>query len=323
MHSEIALIICTRNNHSKLELTLKNLEKILPSGIQLVVVDQSTEDNRAALSLKIPVTYIRTPHELGLSRARNTAIQSTRASVLAWTDDDCIVTKEYLLQLLSIAKKSSTAKQQNIAGVCGRTEPYLPTKPSSLFHCPCTLRKEDKRPVTDVKTHWKHVGLGNNMVFFRYIFEDLGFFKEWLGVGSIGESGEDGEYMLRCLIAGKTMLYDDRLLIYHNRWLSDTQLRAQHLKYDCGGLAVYGYYSFLGVNNCWEDFNQVIDRNTSAIISSIREIKQSPSKLFHNLKATLQETYSFFKGLTLAVLFSKVLPSPEKKLVIDYRAKHG
>ena len=318
-HNSISLIICTRNNHKKLQLTLEHLAKHLPNHIQVIIVDQSTKNMEHILPNKINSLYLWTPQERGLSKARNVALQHTQAEVLAWTDDDCIITKNYIESLNKILELAPIAKEKKIAGVCGKTTPFLPTKPSDSHHCPCTFSKKNTSPVNKVCVHWKKVGLGNNMVFFRYIFSELGNFKKWLGIGGVAQSGEDGEVILRCLIANKTFLYDEKLLIHHNKWLDKSQLRKQILKYNCGGIAIYGYYYFQGIDECQKEFIQNIKNATRNLVRHIRDIKKQKTILIHYIYDLLKELFYIFNGIIIAFIFSNVTSSLEKKRIKNYK----
>jgi glycosyltransferase involved in cell wall biosynthesis len=319
-HPSIAIIICTRNNPQKLQLTLATLSHLLPKEIRLILVDQSKEKNDFPSNLSI--TYIHTPNQKGLSTARNTALRHATEDVLAWLDDDCIISKKYITELRKIAKIAPTAKKKRIAGICGRTLPYLPTQQSLEQICPCIFSKTDSRPVKKIQTHWKYIGFGNNMVFFRYIFDELGGFKEWLGNGSIGESAEDGEFMIRCLAAGYQFLYENDLLMYHNKWLSPTQLRKQNWIYSCGNTTLYGFYTFQGIQECLLDLKQGASNTLQQVIESARQIKRKPSRSLEHLNAIFFESGYFLKGLFLGVLFAKVLPIPEKENILRFYKKH-
>lgn len=313
---QIAIIICTRNNPEKLHVTLSQVCRVLPPTISIVLVDQSDKGDVIRFSPNLRIKYIRTPHQKGLAKARNIAIQHTDADVLAWTDDDCVISKQYVERLSEIAKIAPTAKRKRIAGVCGRTLPYLQTRPTPNYHCPCTFSKSDSRPVKEVCTHWEHVGLGNNMVIFRYVFDEIGNFKEWLGAGAIGESGEDGEFMIRCLIARYQFLYDDKLLIYHNKWLDNAQARKQYWRYTCGGLALYGFYLFQGVKPCQREFNREVSDTLNQVYASLRNTIYNPFSFWRHFYAIASGLYYLSKGTLLAFLFARIVPIPNKEAVV-------
>ena len=298
--TRITLVICTRNNAAKLELTLQYLLKLLPSEVQVLVVDQSSKPRKKSDRIKV----IHLPNQKGLSKARNSAITAVDSEMIAWIDDDCIITHEYVQELERISKLAATAKQKKLAGVCGRTLPFEKTRPSRDAYCPCTFSKLDNSPVKEVKTHWKHVGYGNNMIIFKHVFESLGGFKEWLGVGSIGESGEDSEFMIRCLNAGLEFQYDHELLIFHNKWLDVQQKSSQYMKYICGGLIVYGYYTFRGVTACKEDFKQELNSCLQQFVSLYWEFRQHPTHFLEYIKSVFLNIYFFSKGIFLAYFFA-------------------
>lgn len=94
--------------------------------------------------------------------------------------------------------------------------------------------------------HDKYIGFGNNMAVRKSVFDNLGGFRQWLGAGSVGKSAEDAEFAQRILIAGKTILYQPDIRIYHNKWLTSAAMKYQNLSYDCGEMACYGYFWAMG-----------------------------------------------------------------------------
>ena len=317
---QAALIICTRNNAQKLEYTLSHLAKVIPQTIQVVVVDQSTKTTPLNLPKGLRITHIRTPEEKGLSRARNTAIRCTTAPVLAWTDDDCIVTESYVKQLLSIMSNNHL-QQEGIAVISGRTLPYFPTRPSPDYHCPCTFTKANNAQIDTVKQHWKDIGLGNNMIIFRKTFEEIGLFKEWLGVGAIGESGEDGDFLIRCIIKNKIVMHNDQLVVHHNKWLNDIDLRKQNWKYTCGGIASYGYHALKGVDMCRAEVLQNFQDSGNAIKSYLHHAFKYPPSFPHYMSEICQEVFYCIKGSFLAFTYAIFISGFRKEAVLGKQTK--
>ncbi len=275
-----------------------------------MLIDQSTRNFLPSHFLfpRKLASILRTPSQRGLSRARNTAIQVSDADVLAWTDDDCILSNSYGARLQEIAKLAPKAKKLKIAGVCGRTLPYIATQPSVDHFCPCTFTQSSSPSNPDEFSHWKTVGLGNNMVLFKDVINEMGEFKEWLGVGSFGESGEDGEFMMRCISAGYTFLYDSELLVYHNKWLEKKSFQSeiQMRKYMCGGLALYGYYWFQGINSCKAQFMEDVLNSQSRVVYLLKSAIKKPQKAPLLLRSCFFDLYYLFKGISLAIFHTYV-----------------
>lgn len=244
--TEISVVIITRNRQPQLLNFLDALKKSTFSAYELIIVDQSDKntsgsDLQECLADFTHVQYLQT-HETGKSRGLNKAITMSKSPLIAFTDDDCIPDKHWLKQV-----SNSFAQNPQIVGVFGSTLPYQPQKHPNL-HCPSTFKNSNPAAhiISEPRVHWKSIGLGNNMAFRKQHLVELGGFREWLGPGSIGSNAEDGEIALRTLHANKLLFYNPDMVVFHDRWLTSTELQTQYLSYLCGELACYGYFALQG-----------------------------------------------------------------------------
>lgn len=279
----------------------------------------------------------------GLSNARNEAIDLGKQHAfkeICFTDDDCILDQSW-----SFYFRNWKNEHPHSEIVFGKTLPYQPDLHKSEF-CPCTFTKRSNKTPTLSSKHWEEVGLGNNMTIDMEVFDKLGKFKPWLGAGSIGLSGEDAEFILRCQIAGIPIDYNPNLIVYHNKWQNEHNFRQQHWMYTCGGLAAYGFYAFQGVKECqptvlfylqeswfnirhdfsiliwspWKifkilfpDLTERISPNTSRDADSVEYVVK---KFLFHLTAPIMEISMVMRGLLLAFLYSKIIPIPDKENVV-------
>src|SRR5262245_6248904 len=99
----ISLIVCTKNRAASLVRCLSHVRALRmdPADWELVIVDNASTDETAqvvahfASSVDFRVVAL---HDRGRGTgvAKNTAIAHSSGSVLAFTDDDCLVTPELL-----------------------------------------------------------------------------------------------------------------------------------------------------------------------------------------------------------------------------------
>jgi glycosyltransferase involved in cell wall biosynthesis len=84
------LVVATVDRTVELETLLRSLEAQTHSSFRLVVVDQNA-DNRVetVLAAHPGLDTLRLRSERGLSRARNVALRTLAADVVAFPDDDC------------------------------------------------------------------------------------------------------------------------------------------------------------------------------------------------------------------------------------------
>jgi glycosyltransferase involved in cell wall biosynthesis len=98
----LTVAICTRNRAASLRSALASLaECAKPKSMwEVVVVDNgSTDDTRAVVSgaeHDIPVRLV-VEAVPGLSNARNAAVRASRGDYILWTDDDCVVSHDWLV----------------------------------------------------------------------------------------------------------------------------------------------------------------------------------------------------------------------------------
>jgi len=101
----ISVIICTYNRSNSLADTLLCLTKQTyeSENWELIVVDNNSNDNTkeiiSELSKQLPnLTYKFEPQQ-GLSYARNLGINSAKGEIIAFTDDDVLPEKDWLVQI--------------------------------------------------------------------------------------------------------------------------------------------------------------------------------------------------------------------------------
>ncbi len=238
----ISAIIATKNRPLQLKQCIDSILKNPFKQFEIIVVDQSKNQDSYNLFQQYysdRIRYIKTPTK-GKSNALNIGINKARGDIIALTDDDCIVSPGWLESIYTTFLNNST-----IAGVFGKTLPYKPGA-NPKKRCPSTFNSKEFRVITKPRLHWKYIGFGNNASFRQAVFSTLGGFKSWLGPESIGSNAEDAEISLRCLIKNKTLIYNPDVLIYHNKWLTNGQMKKQNLSYTCGETACYGYFYFQG-----------------------------------------------------------------------------
>jgi hypothetical protein len=95
----ISVIVCTYNGGTTLRACLESLQKLRhPNHEVLVIDDGSTDDIASIVKPFAEVRYLRQEHA-GLSVARNRGMREARGSILAYTDDDCIVDEDWLTHI--------------------------------------------------------------------------------------------------------------------------------------------------------------------------------------------------------------------------------
>ncbi len=299
----ISICINTKNRPQQLLSCLDSINQNKYSDFEIIIIDQGQSISRDIPEIlsNEKIKYFINKH-ISVGAAKNLAISKARGDIIAFTDDDCLVEKNWLEKI-----NLSFKKNKDIIGLFGQVIPYSSDNNTGKI-CPSNFTKKQKRLITKPCLHWKNVGLGNNMAFGKEVFKKSGGFKKWLGPGSIAGAAEDGELTLRILSKGYKILYEPEAIVYHNRWLTKDEYRRQCLSYSCGEVACYGYFAFQGyqfakqiVSNNFQDSYWKLKKS----IKLIMLLKDESTKFFLN---SLEELFYRLKGLIVAFWYAKKEP---------------
>jgi glycosyltransferase involved in cell wall biosynthesis len=221
----LSVVLCTYNRAAELEKTLAALAaQHVPADVrwELVLVNNNSTDateavcRRFAEHAPMPVTYVFEP-EQGLSKARNTGVATARGTVVAFTDDDVSPEPDWVATLTTIMEDTK------LDGVGGRVIPVWPAPPPAWLDLHLRFRlalleSMDRRvAILDDETRATGIRIyGANMAFRRQVFTDIGSFLTTLSAkGDKLYRGGDTEFVRRAVGAGKTIVYEPRLVVRH------------------------------------------------------------------------------------------------------------
>lgn len=219
----ISVVLCTHNRASSLRRTFESLRQmVVPPDLcwELLIVDNNSTDSTRdevqafAANSGLNVRYIWEPRT-GKSYALNRGIGEARGESIAFTDDDVLVSPEWLRELVCTFHSFDCL---GIVGRCipawdGLTKPnwLVTTGPYCLSRGPLLdLDLGDEAKETQVAP-W-----GLNMAFRRIAFEKYGVFRTNLGPSGAGRVlGEDTEFGMRLLRQGEKLVYSPRAIVRH------------------------------------------------------------------------------------------------------------
>lgn len=265
LYSDVAVIICTFERHSHLQTLLNSLVNVRYNfSFKTYIVDQSiiasNEDivrEAARLMPANSITYFKVDF-VGRSKALNFGIRNSIEQLVVFTDDDCIVTNEWFNALYR------TFNDTGIDGVFGRVLAYghqdeityrvrvskwgetAQASREDGMMCDALNLREESKIYSSPCLPYANLGSGNNMAFRRTVFKHFGLFRTCLGPGTSLCSAEDTEFQYRLLREGRSLLYNHKMLVYHNGWRTKDQTTLLKTGYDIGIIAVFIAYTFLG-----------------------------------------------------------------------------
>lgn len=235
---DISVLLCTRNRGDRIRDAIDSILENSYTNFELIVLDQSLDDKTKEVLEKYHdsrIRYIRS-HTVGLSKSRNIAINKCLTEIIAFTDDDCIVDREWLASIMLEYKNDSS-----LMGIFGRVLPY--GKGGALMVCHCTIDSMDRNNVEKPVIPYKVLGHGNNMSFKKNVFRKAGLYIESLGAGTWMRAGEDTDLIYRALRKRMKILYSPEPLVYHNNWVSKEKGAELELGYILAAVAVFTKFS--------------------------------------------------------------------------------
>jgi GT2 family glycosyltransferase len=178
---------------------------------EVIVVDQGSTPLDSALVAGadgVDVMVLR-DDGVGVSRARNLALDAARCPCIAVVDDDCVPSKGWLAALTA---ELSCGRSPD--GVCG---PVFPLPSAGDRICPLSSRTS-LRPAdyTAGALPWA-VGTGGNFAARTEMVRRLGGYDCRLGPGSRSGAAEDIDLIYRMLRSGAKIRYCPEAVVRHER----------------------------------------------------------------------------------------------------------
>ena len=323
----ITVAVCTRNRTEQLQLCLDSLKHLSYPNLDLILVDNAPSDNSTndlVNNYYSEFRYIKEPRP-GLNWARNKAILEAQGEIIAFTDDDVIVDKNWIT---AIAK--SFIDEPDTMAITGLVEPYELEKNSQLlFEMYGGFGRGEKPKWINIRNNYKkrwlfygtgQYGTGANMAFRIFVFEKIGFFDNALDVGTITNGGGDLDILFRILKFGYTLKYESNAVVYHRHRSEYSKLKKQLTD---NGIGLYSFIVRNIINFPYESY-QLIKVGTYWILFwSIRRLIMSYIKpLRFPRELILAEFIGSFIGLFKYQKASKNAKKIEKEFgKIDYVTK--
>jgi len=232
----ISLVICTQNRCSTLRTCLEYVLRLQsPGEWELIVVNNGSTDATsevlASFADKAPfrIVLVYEPKS-GLGRARNAGIAKATGEIVAFTDDDCYVSPDFLSRILEVFE------DEKIGFMGGRVLLYDETD------APITIRPETGIRWIEPYSFIRGELVGANMAARRSLIEKIGGFDPELGAGTPFPC-EDVEFLARASHTGVMGIYHPGSLVLHHHGRKPGKDDLARLKtYDYGRGAYYAKF---------------------------------------------------------------------------------
>ena len=212
MSIPISIVICTHNRVDSLRRCVRALASVKTDyEWELVIVDNASTDGTGVFLASLPTRFsaatVVTAFEpkRGLAAARNKGSSLARGNIIAFTDDDCYVSEDYISAMIS-----AFATDPKIGFVGGRILLYDQSDLRITIQESKDYRLLQGRTFVATGTVQ-----GANMAFRRETLDRIGGFDENFGAGT-RFACEDIDAVASGLWADIIGAYDPRPTVYHH-----------------------------------------------------------------------------------------------------------
>jgi glycosyltransferase involved in cell wall biosynthesis len=222
----ISAAICTRNRPLQLRRALQSLLAQSTAPSEIIVIDNAPSDDSTARLIAEGFTGVRYVQERvpGLDFARNRALQTSTADLVAFLDDDAVADGEWCRTLTRVFESAP-----DVAVCTGRVEPLLLATPGQLlFELNGGFSRGERRirlpdDAADRLHGWPapliawaiSVGCGCSYAVRRTLALELGGFDEALDLGAPLAGGGDHDLLWRALESGWRVDYEPQAVAWH------------------------------------------------------------------------------------------------------------
>ena len=199
-----SVVIPTYNRKGLLKRCIDSLLNQSYKDFEIIVVDDGSTDGTRDILKCMKVKYIRQKRK-GPAAARNTGIKSAKAEIIAFTDDDCEIDRDWVKNVvLSFNDKYDAVK--------GNTKSRLNKKDSLAWHLEKHIYVSKGSSAT------------NNIAYKRKALEVVNYFDEYFPVPAY----EDVDLLTRFKMKGLKIKYCKDAVVYHNHENNINDLKKKH-----------------------------------------------------------------------------------------------
>jgi len=231
--SRISVVVCTHERPDDLSRCLESLASVANDGHEVIVVDSGPTTTRTAeVAGRFHVRFL-TEEKRGLNRARNAGITAAAHDIVAFVDDDVVVSPGWLNGV------AAAFEDPAVGCVTGLVLPLeLETAAQEQFELYCQHRRDFESHIYSKSVLPASaagiVGMGANMSYRRTLVRDLGLFDVRLDAGTCTRSGGDTDMFARVLDAGQLIVYSPEAQVWHRHRREEGELRSCVFGYGVG-----------------------------------------------------------------------------------------
>jgi GT2 family glycosyltransferase len=174
----------------------------------------------------------------GLSRARNVGLSAVDTDIVAFTDDDVRLDRDWLRRLVEAFGPEVDCVTGLVMPLALETEAQLLMERFGGFSKGFRPRWFDLKAHRDPNPLYPFAvgvfGTGANAAFRTAALRELGGFDETLGAGRPTRGGEDLDVFLRTVLSSRTIAYEPAALVWHSHESEMGEFRTRMYGYGVG-----------------------------------------------------------------------------------------
>ena len=203
----VSIIVPIKNRGSLLPNLIKNLSNLNYPNYEIIIVDDCSTDNTKNLLRKYPIKSIVLEKSVGSAEARNIGISKAKNDIIALTDSDCFVSRNWLRDLVPFLNRYDIVGGR--VEFCDRAERKL--NPSIKIET--VLKKESTVNFLN----------SSNMLFKKELVTHTG--------GFLNYRIEDLEFSWRAIKKGFRLIYVPKGLVIHHGKRTTLQNIKKYIQY--------------------------------------------------------------------------------------------
>ncbi len=209
MRIKISIIIPTYNRAAKLKRCLGSIlsQKYSNKHYEVIVVNDSSKDGTNLvvsdfIKIHRNITLMTNHTNKGPAYCRNRGIKKAKGVIIAFTDDDCVISKNWLRDI--VASHRQNHEELAIGGPILSLNPLSPINKFRDFQKLYALKKNSLK-----NCHFSYIPTCN-VSCKRDVFKKIGYFDENF------RHSEDIELNMRLLEIGKPVYMDKKIIVFHD-----------------------------------------------------------------------------------------------------------
>ena len=253
----VSIIVATHDRLESLQACIASLLSVNYPHYEILIVDNASSTTATANFVRQnyaniqQVRYLREERP-GASWARNRGIEAARGEFIAFVDDDVVVDRQWLVELVK-----AFSSIEHVGCVTSLVLPMeLETSAQEWFEEYGGFNKGFKRQIFDMKLYHPKTplhpytvgrfGTGAGVAFRASFLREVGGFDPALGPGSIAQGGEDLALFFQVMQRGYRLVYEPTSLLYHLHRRDYADLRKQIY---CYGVGLTAYLTQVLIHN--------------------------------------------------------------------------